>query len=392
MAVRSGWTNKNQQRQVEQITSTLQRTVQVGKMQAVTLSDLSVTSSLKTRGAQISFNVLSLQAVDSFVLLRNFSRDSGSAVAIHTWPAASLKTTPQTYPVALRYADADPAISGKVVYYWVKTVPVSNATSSNVLLSDPQQFDASNLPTAAQITGDFAITQSYTPTTQPLTAVTGAGANQATVNIAAFQIQYPFRTDAYPDGLIPYNSGSITPLDDSTTYYIFFDDPTYAGGAQTFIADTNVADVTAGLHRQYCGVITTPAHGGGGTGGSGGGGGPCFTGNTRVQTKAGAKPIAEIEIGDEVRSLAGWVKVTNRLEHWYEGPMHAMGFGEYVTPEHRLWNVWEVSWTPAKRLFADSVPFKGKVYNLHCDGKDDFERCYRLLNGTVAHNVYKNVP
>jgi len=63
--------------------------------------------------------------------------------------------------------------------------------------------------------------------------------------------------------LISYNSGSITPLLDSTTYYVFFDDPTYAGGAQTYIGRPNVADVTAGLHRQYLGTITTPAHGGG---------------------------------------------------------------------------------------------------------------------------------
>jgi hypothetical protein len=390
MTVRSGWTNKAQQRQIEQVTATLQKTVQVGKMQAVPVSNLAASSLLMTRGAQISFRILSLQAVDSFVLLRNFSLDSGSAAIVQTWPAAAFQATPQVYPISVTYADSDPSIAGKVAYYWIKVVPVSNATSSNVFLSDPQEFDASDQPSALQITGDQAITQSYTPTTQPLTAVTGVGANQATVDIAAFQIQYPF--DVNGDGvadLVSYNSGSIAPLLDATIYYIFFDDPTYAGGAQTFIADTNVADVTAGLHRQYIGTITTPAHGGSGTGGHGGGGGPCFTGNTRVQTKTGTKPIAEIEIGDEVRSLAGWVKVTARLEHWYEGPMHAMGFGEFVTPEHRLWNVWEVNWVPAKRLFANSVPFKGKVYNLHCDGKDDFERCYRLLNGAVAHNVQK---
>src|ERR1700693_3117267 len=103
MAGRSGWANKSQQRQISAIISTQQRTVQVGRMQAVPVSNLAATSDLKTRGAQISFDVLSLQAVDSFVLLRNFSRDSGSAVAINIWPAASLKATPQTYPLSLHY-------------------------------------------------------------------------------------------------------------------------------------------------------------------------------------------------------------------------------------------------------------------------------------------------
>jgi hypothetical protein len=388
MPGRVGWGNKAQQRQVDAIQTTLNRVAQVGRMAAVPISDLSASSDLMTRGAQVSFNVLSLQAVDSFVLLRNFSQDSGSAQAISTWTAASLKSTPQVYPVAVHYADADPAIAGQIACYWVKAVPVSNATSSNVFLSAPQEFDASEQPSALQITGDAPITQAYTPTTQPLTAVTGAGANQATIDIAAFQIQYPFSTTGSDVGdLISYNSGSITPLLDSTTYYVFFDDPTYAGGAQTYIADPNVADVTAGLHRQYLGTITTPAHGGGGTGGHGGGGGPCFTGNTRVITKGGAKAIAAIDLGEEVKSLAGWVRVTAKLEHWYEGPVQAMGFGEFVTPGHRMWE--GAKWIPAKDIFPDSQHFVGRVHNLHCEGSDDFERCYRLLNGRVAHNVMK---
>lgn len=385
MAGRTGWGNKSQQRQIGAIADTLRRTVTVGRMEAVPVSGLAATSDLKTRGAQIKFDVLSLQGVDSFVLLRNFSRDSGSAVAINTWSAASLKATPQTFPLSLLYADADSAIAGKVVYYWIKAVPASNATSSNVYLSDPQQFDASNLPSAKQMTGDFAITQSYTPTTQPLTATTGVGVNQATIHVAAFQIQYPFDTnnDHIAD-LVNYSAGAITPLLDSTTYYVFFDDPTYAGGPQTFVVSTNVADVTAGLHRQYVGKIITPAHGGGGTGGSGGGGGPCFTGNTLVKTEEGSKAIEEIKIGDIVQSLAGWVRVKATLKHWYEGPMHAMGFGEFVTPEHRIWA--DRGWVAAKELFPDATPFKGWVFNLHCQGADDFERCYRLKSGWMAHN------
>ena len=386
--MRQGWDSKGQQRQSERVTSTLKRLERVGRMHPVPVSNLKASSDIKTRGAQVHFEVRSLEGVDSFVLMRNFSRDPGSADIIHTWPAVSLKATPQRFPLALHYADADPAIAGQVAYYWIKAVPVSTRTQDNVFLSDPQQFNASQLPNARQITGDFAATQAYTPTTQPLTAATGGPPNAATINVASFQIQYPFDSngDGVPD-LVTYNSGSITPLLDATQYFVYFDDPDYTGGPQTYIANTDNPKVTSSLHRQYLGTITTPAHGGGGTGGTGGGGGACFTGNTRVKTRGGWKPIAEIEVGEEVESLAGWVKVLAKLEHWHEGMMQNMGFAEYVTPEHRLWL--DRGWVPARTVFTEAHPFIGRVYNLHCEGKDDFERCYRLLNGHVAHNVRK---
>lgn len=386
---RSGWDSKQQQRQAEAQTGTLRRLERVGRMHPLPLTNILARSDLKTRGAQVSFEVRSLEGVDHVVLLRNFSRDPGSAKVLKVWPIAGLKTTPQRFPIALRHTDADPDVAGKTAYYWVKAVPVSTRTAGNEFLSEAQQFDASQYPTARQITGDFAATQAYTPTTQPLTATTGGPVNSATISVASFQIQYPFDGDGdgIPD-LITYNSGSITPLLDATQYFVYFDDPTYTGGPQTYIASVDNPKVTSGLHRQYLGNIITPAHGGGGTGGGGGGGGACFTGNTRVKTKDGWRPIALIKVGDEVESLAGWVKVSAKLDHWYEGAMHAMGFGEFVTPDHRMWM--NRSWVAAKELWpADPDPFKGHVYNLHCDGKDDFERCYRLLNGHVAHNTRK---
>lgn len=386
--MRSGWDTKSQQRQQEGLSNAVQRLQKVGRMSPLPLSNLAARSDLKTRGAQVSFQVRSLEGIDSFVLMRNFSRDPGSAKVIKTWPATSLKTTPQSFPLALHHADADSDIAGKIAYYWLKAVPLSTRTESNEFLSGPTKFDATDLPSAMQITGDFAITQSYTPTTSPLSASTGGGIHLATINIASFQVQYPFDTDGdgIPD-LVTYNSGVITPLEDLTTYYVYYDDPDYSGGAQAYIASTDNPKVTSSLHRQYLGKVTTPAFGGGGTTGGGGGGGPCFTGNTRIVTKTGWKPIAAIEAGEKVRCLTGWVKVVARLEHWYDGPMHAMGFGEFVTPGHRIFD--DGKWIPAKEVWPDAIPFKGRVYNLQCDGADDFEKCYRLLNGRVAHNMQK---
>lgn len=380
---RSGWSSKHQQRTIDGIQNSLKRLDQKGRTLPVSLTDFSATADIKTRGAQISFKVTSIQGIDSFVLIRNFSRDPGSAQAIHTWPVASLKATPQTFPILLTYADADQSIAGKIAYYWIKVVPVSTRTQQNVALSGPQIFDASNFPAAPTITTDFAIGQSYTPTTKPLTAATGGSANQATINIAAFVVQYPF-------GQVNYSSGSITPLLDATDYFVYCEDPTYKGGAQTYIATTQNPDITSASNRIYLGVITTPVFGGGGTGGSGGGGGPCFSGNTRLHTNRGLITIAEILPGDRVMTRLGWRRVVQLLIHDFDGEMRSMGGGELVTSGHRMWSAAKCEWIPAGEIFARPEPFQGKVYNIALgNAKTEYAKCYLLANGWFAHNVIK---
>lgn len=392
--MKQGW-NRNQQRTVSRIQHSLDQVIQVGRMVPVPVANLAATSALMTRGAQVSFLVTSLQGIDHLVLLRNFSRDPGSAKQIHVWPAASLASTPQTYPINLQHTDADPAIAGQKAYYWVKAVPVSNTTTQNTFLSGPQLFDASQQPAAAAITGDYPICQAYTPTTNPVTATTGGSANQATISIAAFQIQYPFDLDNDGDAdLISYSGGSITPLLDNTLYFVYFNDPTYAGGAQTYIASVNNPDVTAGLYRQYLGTITTPVFGGGGTGGHGGGGGlggpPCFSGNTKVVTQHGAVFICDVKVGDSVYSRAGWRKVASVLVHDFDGELHEMGSGELVTPQHRMHSREAKGWIPASEIYPVKVRFKGQVFNLSLSGgKSDNAHCYLLNNGRYAHNMLK---
>lgn len=103
-----------------------------------------------------------------------------------------------------------------------------------------------------------------TQSVQPLTA-TDAGAD-ASIAIASHNVQFGF-------GTVAYNSGSITGLSFSTLYYIYADDPTYAGGVVTYLATTNANTATANDGRYYLGKITTPANGAGDTGGGWGGGG-----------------------------------------------------------------------------------------------------------------------
>ena len=108
--------------------------------------------------------------------------------------------------------------------------------------------------------GNKASTQSA----QPLSAADVG--SDVTISIASHSVQYGF-------GTIAYNSGSITGLGFSTLYYVYTDDPTYAGGAVTYLATTNANNATANDGRYYLGKITTPADGAGGTSGGGGGGG-----------------------------------------------------------------------------------------------------------------------
>jgi hypothetical protein len=94
----------------------------------------------------------------------------------------------------------------------------------------------------------------------------------ATITLAAFTVLSGTN--------ISYNamSASVTGTAGSTvTYYLYFDDPNYAGGTQTLVATTNGNDVYSGIGRVYAGPlnVTYPTSGGGSGGGGGGGSGSC---------------------------------------------------------------------------------------------------------------------
>ena len=97
----------------------------------------------------------------------------------------------------------------------------------------------------------------------PLTA-TDAGSN-ATIDIAAFTMQYGF-------GTVSFNSGSVTSLAFSGKFFVFASDPTYAGGAVTYVASLIPDDSIDAEGLVLIGVVTTPANGAGDTSGGGGGG------------------------------------------------------------------------------------------------------------------------
>jgi len=89
------------------------------------------------------------------------------------------------------------------------------------------------------------------------------------------------QSQQFGDGSVSYNSGSVDP-GGFGTFYIYADDPTFAGGAVTYQSSVTPVDQTANNGRVLFGKITTASGsaktGGGNTGGttSGGAGGRGF--------------------------------------------------------------------------------------------------------------------
>ncbi len=59
-------------------------------------------------------------------------------------------------------------------------------------------------------------------------------------------------------GDISINSGSVTALSYSTLYFLYYDDPTLAGGAVSYAVSTSKTTALQGSGRFYIGSITTP--------------------------------------------------------------------------------------------------------------------------------------
>jgi hypothetical protein len=103
-------------------------------------------------------------------------------------------------------------------------------------------------------------------------SATDAGAD-ATISISSHTRKYSDTSS------VSVNSGTLTGLAYSTTYTIYYDQTSRAGGSVTYHAttDPNTGLANAAAGRHLCGKITTPAAGAGDTGGgvappSGGGG------------------------------------------------------------------------------------------------------------------------
>lgn len=107
---------------------------------------------------------------------------------------------------------------------------------------------------AANITNEAILTNSYV-TGLTLTA-TDAGSS-ASISISA-------HTRVYGDASsVSVNSGSLTGLAYSTTYYVYYDQASRLGGAVTYASTTSQATAAQTGNRHFVGAVKTPAAAGG---------------------------------------------------------------------------------------------------------------------------------
>jgi len=183
----------------------------------------------------------------------NFSRDVTDLYA-HT-SIASLKKRSRTQP-----ADQQGMLMGDINIVSDRISPsnfqekVGGPRAAVALTSRAQiasaQFDNQMGVISVTAAGGATLTQSGTTTA---------------INIAAFTLKAG-------DLSIAYNSGSVDP-GAFGTYFVYFNDPFFVGGAVIYKATTIASTLSSALGRCSVGFITTSAGGGGSGGGDGGGGG-----------------------------------------------------------------------------------------------------------------------
>lgn len=261
-------------------------------------------------------------------------------------------------------------------------------TLTNVKISDTDgSTNLNNQGSLATITG---INFTYTSTTTSITWSWSAG---VIYNLDGSQISVAGSSYA-----------AITGLTASTTYFFgaYYDiasgqvvvekSDTTSGTAKCSLAqqaqDFNL-DGRVPLAVNFTGS-TTSSGGGGGTGGGIDHG--CFSENTRVRTRRGLTPFAEIKAGDYVLTARfTWRKVLGVTRNPYVGEMLDMGGGELVTPGHLIHQ--SGKWAPAEAVMPDArrEEWDGRyIWNLHVEAHSEDEHSYTLANGYVVHNVLTN--
>jgi len=129
------------------------------------------------------------------------------------------------------------------------------------------------------------------PTTISYSASSGSPAT-ATITVGAFTVLNGSVTTSYNA-----SSASVTGTNGANvTFYLYMNDPNFAGGAQALIASTNPNDVYGGDGFVYIGAVAVafPSSGSGSGGGGGGGSGACVCADMWLDDDTQAR---EAEIG-----------------------------------------------------------------------------------------------
>jgi hypothetical protein len=137
------------------------------------------------------------------------------------------------------------------------------ADAANIAAAAADAAAANAQTTADDITNSNALGESYVSGVTMTAADVGA---DATITISAHTRHYP-----QPDGStvdVAVTGGTVTGLAFDTLFYVYYDDPTRAGGAVTYAADTDDATAAQLGDRHTVGAIRTPLNGAADTGGA----------------------------------------------------------------------------------------------------------------------------
>ncbi len=116
------------------------------------IENFTVSASATTDGAQIAFDLAVIAGISMVQVLRNFSRDRGSAKVLASWTAqqVGLRRT-------MSFSDSDPELAGKTAYYWIEAIPYNPALPA--LYQGPQTLAAAQadlVPPDSLLAVDFS--------------------------------------------------------------------------------------------------------------------------------------------------------------------------------------------------------------------------------------------
>ena len=169
----------------------------------------------------------------------------------------------------------DPILSRWLYETWRKLGEATDIIAGRIANTDKIAADGTGSPLTGGKRGFVALNTNNRLAgafrNNPISTIASlTGANPLSQVGVTTAIAVAANTQQYGDGTVSYNSGSVDP-GSLGLWYVYADDPNFAGGAVTYVATNSLAVLNAGNGRVSFGKITTV--GGGGGAGSGGGGG-----------------------------------------------------------------------------------------------------------------------
>jgi hypothetical protein len=237
---------------------------------AKTLPKPAAPASLAVSAARGTFNVIvgpSAGGTPAVLYFLEVASDTGfSAAGTVVYPlggtlqlSVNLGNVTRYFRARAKYPQSD--YSG-YVYLGTAANPTAVSGGQTSLSTDV----SGQINLGSQATGILPGSMNDVPVNAIFTIASGLGLTQ---NGTTTQINVASGTIQFGSGTVSYNSGSVDP-GAYGTYFIYCDDPTYAGGAVTYQATTTFSAVTANKGRLYLGKIVTSSAGGGSGGGGGG--------------------------------------------------------------------------------------------------------------------------